>query len=168
MLWTLTQGHDLQAIILPIRYTVNSCAVSYITTQLSTLWWWFFPCVQGCSTIHSPPVLFFPFFFKVEVRSCTLIPLFRPGSVRSGSESWDNCDCEFPDKLHVSLCPDKFPHYAWTAAESAHSNFIESRVYVCSGVSCHLYFWQIGQGLLCATAVTQGWNVHRIKVSTQS
>ena len=108
------------------------------------------------STIHSPTALFFPFFFKVEVRSCTLIPLFRPGSVRSGSESWDNCDCEFPDKLHVSLCPDKFPHYAWTAAESAHSNFIGSRVYVSSGVTCHLYFWQNDRGLLPVTAVTWG------------
>ena len=32
------------------------------------------------------PVLFF-FFFKVEISSCTPIPLFKPGSVHSGSAS---------------------------------------------------------------------------------
>ena len=53
---------------------------------------------------------FFPDFSEVEITSRTLIPLFRPGSVHSGSVSWDNCD------LHVSLCPDRFPHYAWTTA----------------------------------------------------
>ena len=37
-----------------------------------------------CLTIHSPPALFF-FFFKVEIRLRTLIPLLRPGSVHSGS-----------------------------------------------------------------------------------
>ena len=36
------------------------------------------------SAIHSPPA---HFFFKVEISSRTLIPLFRPGSLRSGSAS---------------------------------------------------------------------------------
>ena len=44
--------------------------------------------------------------------------------------------------LHVSSFPEKFPHYAWTAALSAHSDFAASRVYVCLGVNCNLYFWQ--------------------------
>ena len=35
-----------------------------------------------CSTIHSLPVLFF--FSKVEIASCTLIPLFMQGSAHSG------------------------------------------------------------------------------------
>ena len=35
-----------------------------------------------CSTIHSPPALF---FFLVEISSRTLIPLFMPGPVHSGS-----------------------------------------------------------------------------------
>ena len=34
------------------------------------------------------PRLRFFFFFKVEIRSRTLIPLFMPGSVYSGSASW--------------------------------------------------------------------------------
>ena len=56
------------------------------------------------------------FFFKVEISSRTLISLFRPGSVQSGSANWDDCDRVFPDVLRVSLFPDRFPHYAWTAA----------------------------------------------------
>ena len=39
-----------------------------------------------CLTIRSPPGLFFFFFGGgVEISSRTLIPLFRPGSVHSGS-----------------------------------------------------------------------------------
>ena len=56
------------------------------------------------------------FFFKAEISSCTPIPLFRPGSVHSGSVNWDDCDWVFPDKLCVRLLPDRFPNYAWTAA----------------------------------------------------
>ena len=36
------------------------------------------------------------------------------------------------------------------------SNFTGSRVYVCLGVTGHLYFWQNDWGLLCATAATEG------------
>ena len=32
------------------------------------------------------------------------------------------------------------------------------RVHVCLAVTCHLHFWQNGQDLLHATAVTQEWN----------
>ena len=68
-----------------------------------------------CLTIHCLPALFF--FFKVEISSCTLIPLFfMPGSVHSGSANWDDCGQMFSDKLRVSSFPDRVPHYAWTAA----------------------------------------------------
>ena len=79
---------------------------------------------------------------------------FMPALVHSGSVSWDNCGQMFPDKLHVSLFPDKFPYYAWTAALSAHSDLVGSVVYACLGVTCHLHFWQNDQGLLRATVVT--------------
>ena len=46
--------------------------------------------------------------------------------------------------------------------------FVGSRVYAWLGVTCHLHFWQNDQSLLRATAVTRGWNGHRIRVSTQS
>ena len=78
------------------------------------LGWWRFPRVRGfleeCSTIHSGlRFFFFFFFFKVEIISRTLIPLFRPGSVYSGSASWDDSNRVFPDELRVSSFPDRFP-----------------------------------------------------------
>ena len=39
------------------------------------------------------------FFSYVEIISRTLIPLFKPGSVHSGSASWDDCGQMFRDKL---------------------------------------------------------------------
>ena len=82
------------------------------------LWWCdglFLTCkdLGECLTIDFLPAVF---FFKVVTSSCTLIPLFRSESVYSGSASWDNCDQVFPDELHVSSFPDRFPHYAWTMA----------------------------------------------------
>ena len=62
------------------------------------------------------PTSAFFFFFKVEIRSCTLIPLLRPGSVHSGLASWEDCGWVFPDELHVSSFHDRFPHYACTVA----------------------------------------------------
>ena len=35
------------------------------------------------------------------------------------------------------------------------------KVYGCLAVTCHLHFWQNDRDLLCATAVTQGWNGYR-------
>ena len=64
------------------------------------------------STNYSPSTL----FFKVEISSRTLIPLFRPGSVHGGSASLDDCGRKFYDKLSVSSFPEMFPHYAYTAA----------------------------------------------------
>ena len=45
-------------------------------------------------------------------------------------------------------------------------HFIQShigRVYACLAVTCHLHFWQNDRDLLCATAVTRGWNGYRNK-----
>ena len=99
--------------------------VNYAITRTRTpacKWWWLFPCLQGfhteCTTIHSLPALFF-FFLEVEISSWTLIPLFRPGLVHSGSVSWDNCGQTFPEKLRVSSSPDRFPHYAQHAMNRA-------------------------------------------------
>ena len=75
---------------------------------------------------------------------------FRSGSVHRGSASWYDCGQVFPNELHVSLFPDRFPLYAWTVAQSAHFNFIGSSVYACLGVICHLHFWQNDRGLLYA------------------
>ena len=99
----------------------------------------------------------------MEISWHTQIPLFTQGSVLSGSASWDDCDRMFPDELRVSLFLDRFPHYACTAAYSAHCDFVGSRVYACFSIICHLHFWQNDRGLLRATTVKQGWNGHRIR-----
>ena len=49
------------------------------------------------------------FFFLMEISLCTLIPLFMPGLVHSGSGSSDNCDQVFPDELNVSSFPERVP-----------------------------------------------------------
>ena len=46
------------------------------------------------------------------------------------------------------------------------NNFMQNhilKVYVCLAVTCHLQFGQNDQNLLCATAVTQGWNGYQNK-----
>ena len=37
------------------------------------------------------------------------------------------------------------------------------KVHACLAVTCHLHFWRNDWGLLCATAVTQGWNGYQDK-----
>ena len=67
---------------------------------------------------HSFPAcaFFFFFFFEAEMSPRTLFPFVMPGSVHGCSASWDDRGRIFPDKLRVSSFPDRFPHYAWTAA----------------------------------------------------
>ena len=67
---------------------------------------------------HSFPActFLFVFVFEVEISSCTLILLYTPGSVHSGSVGWDDCGRMFHDKSCVSSFLDKFPHYAWTVS----------------------------------------------------
>ena len=48
----------------------------------------------------------------MEIRLHTLISLCRPGSVHCRSVSWDDPGRVFPDELHVSSIPDRFPHCA--------------------------------------------------------
>ena len=85
--------------------------------EMVVMVWWLFPHLWGFSESVWPviPCLgFFSlfFFFEVEISSRTLIPLFMPGSVHSGSVSWDDCGWMFPDKLCVSSFLHGFPHYA--------------------------------------------------------
>ena len=44
------------------------------------------------------------FFFQMEISSHTLIPLFMPQSVNSGTASWDNYDQVFPDEFCAWAC----------------------------------------------------------------
>ena len=129
-----------------------------------------FPRLQGLWE-NVRPFISCLHFFKWRYSLRTLVPFVLPGSVHSGSESWDDCGWMFPEKLHISLFLDRFSYYARTAAQSAHYNFVRStssRMYACLGVTCHLHFWQNDRDLLHATAVTRVCNRHWIKVSTQS
>ena len=123
-----------------------------------------FPCERGFEENVQPfiPSLCF-FFFKLEIRSCTLIPLFMPESVHTGSASWNNCGQVFPDKLHVSSFPNRFPHYPCGTVSPLWLCWVKDL-----GVTCHLHFWQNDQGFLHATAVTRGWIRPWVRVSTQS
>ena len=71
----------------------------------------------------------------------------------------------FPDKLLVNSFLSRFPHYAWTAAWSAHSDFVGLRVY--AGVTFHLHFWQNDLGLIRATVVTREWKLERAPNKSQ-
>ena len=108
-----------------------------------------------------PPPFFF--FFEVEISLRTLIPLFYarigPQWLSELRRLWPNVPCQVACEL---------PHYAWTAAQSAHSDIVASRMYACLGVPYHLRFWQNDRGLLRAIVVTRGWHGHRIRVTTQS
>ena len=65
---------------------------------------------------NSSPTPPLALFLKVEISSRILIPLFRPGSVHSGSANLDDRSRAFHDKLRVSSrFFERFPQYAWTA-----------------------------------------------------
>ena len=119
---------------------------------------------------NSFPVCAFVFLFLIKWRLARAHVFHSLGQDQStvAQRSETTIDRVFPDELRVSSFPGRFPHSAWTAASSAHSDFDGSRVYACLSVTCRLHFWQNDRGLLRATAVTRGWNGHRIRVSTQS
>ena len=73
-----------------------------------------------------------PFFFKWRLARTCQFHFFMPGSVHSGSGSWDDCGWAFPDELRVSSFPERFPNYACSVASSAYSDFIGSRVFRCN------------------------------------
>ena len=89
-------------------------------------WWWLFPCLQEFweNVLPFLPRLGFIlfYFFKWRLDRALYFHSFMPGSVHSGSVSGDECGWVFPDVFFgMTLFPDRFPHYAWTAAQSAHS-----------------------------------------------
>ena len=93
------------------------CRCCWCCSLISLAW-----ILGECSIMYSPPARFF--FFSVEICLRTLIPLFVPGSVHSGSASWDDRGQMFPDKLCVSSFSDGFPQYAWTAESRPSPNLL--------------------------------------------
>ena len=65
---------------------------------------------------------------------------------------------------HMKLLPSQrilCTQYNYAPCHFMHSHICKVHAYL--AVTCHLHFWQHGQDLLCATAVTQGWNRYRSK-----
>ena len=97
-------------------------------------------------TTHSLPMLFLCLW--VEIRSRTLIPLLRPGSVHNGSASWNDCGWAFPDKLQSCMWARFLigvPTLCLHSGTVSPLHVIGSRVYASLGVTCHLHFWQSDQ-----------------------
>ena len=113
---------------------------------------------------HSFPACAFFFFSngdQLARTNSTFQARISPQWLSELRRLWPNV----PNKLRTSLFPGSFPYYVWTAASSDNSDFAGSRVYACLGVTCHLHFWQNGQGLLRATAVTRdGTDTERTKI----
>ena len=111
--WTTPEGNKgTQYYRLNPRWKGEGKAKCFVFPQLREFWKKvrpFIPCLRLS-------LFFFFFSFLVEIRSRTLISLFMQGEVHSGSADWDDCGRMFPDKLRVILFPDRFPHYARTAA----------------------------------------------------
>ena len=76
-----------------------------------------------CLTILRFSFSFFS-FFEVEISSRTLIHFLCQS--QSTVAQWAETTVAelFSDKLHKTSFPDRFLHYAWTAAKSAHSDFV--------------------------------------------
>ena len=101
--------------------TCNSDRPS-VYLSLKVVWWWcLFPHMQGFGENGRqfiPRLCFSKILNQVEISLRTLIPLFMPGLVHSGSASLDDCKRMFPDELRVSSFSDGFLHYAWTVVVS--------------------------------------------------
>ena len=130
--------------------------------QIGWWWWWLFPRVREFVGERST-ILFIPylcFFFSMEIGLHT-------DSIVAHRAKMTVADFGLTSCVWANF-PARIPHYAWTA-QSAHSNFDGSWVYVCLSVMCRLHFWQNGWGLLHATAVTRGGmdtnkdSVHKVK-----
>ena len=62
----------------------------------------------------------------------------------------------------MSSLPDRFQHYAWTAALLAHSHFIWSRVYASLSETCYLHFGQNDGSFTCQCDNTGvGWTPNK-------
>ena len=67
----------------------------------------------ACTFIHLSIsfFLYLSLFFEMGISSRALFPLFRPGSIHSGSTTWDDCDrhCPIPDKKQNKTKQNKPP-----------------------------------------------------------
>ena len=90
-----------------------------------------------------------PFFFSLSFFFFFRWRLARAHQFRSLTLSQDQSTVAQRSETTVTECsltssvssfPFRFPHHAWTAAFSAHSDFVGSRVYACLGVAATCTF----------------------------
>ena len=68
--------------------------------------------------------------------------------------TWNCCHLSTSSEYTIQLCTSLRCHFICSR---------NCRMHVCSAVTCQLHFWQNDWDLLCATAVTWGWNGYRNK-----
>ena len=77
--------------------SVSRVSYQYDAREWITAWCCcLFPRLRGFRKNVRQLIPSLRFFSKVEISSRTLISLLRPGSVHSGSASWDDCGRVFP------------------------------------------------------------------------
>ena len=120
-----------------------------------------------CSTIHTTP-MFVCFFLKWRLaRAHEFQSLCKDQSTVAQQAEMTVAECSL-----TSCVWARFQIGSNTMSGEWHSQPIPTSlgqgVYVCFSVTCHLHFGQNDWGILQATAVTQGWNGHWVKVSTEN
>ena len=105
-LWPLDFAHvyleagEKIVVVGPVKkHPIGICMLCNLVTAwtlVHVLWYccWLFLTCEDFERMfdNSLPACAFLYFFLVEISLRTLFPLFRPGSVHSGSASWDDCD----------------------------------------------------------------------------
>ena len=73
-----------------------------------------------------------------------------------GWNTWNCCRLSTSSEYTIQLCTTTslWCHFIWSH---------NCRMHVCLAVTCQLHFWQNDWDLLCATAVTWGWNGYQNK-----
>ena len=135
------------------------------------MWWWHFPHLRGfwenVWQFVPPRLFFFLLFLKCRL-ACThtFHSLSHGQSMMAQRAEMIVTEC--------SLTACVWAHFltgSHTMPEQWHSQptlTLLGQRCTCLSATCHLHVWQNDRGLLCATAVTQGCNGHRRRVSTQS
>ena len=115
--------HFLWYVLEGSGYCFSSVVNTKVSSVVCTHWSWpcllltavlafgfFLLCEDFGRMCHHP----FPAcaFFKVEISSRSLIPIFTSGWVHSGLASWNDCDRVFPEEWRVSWFPDGFQQCA--------------------------------------------------------
>ena len=124
-----------------------------------------FARIFGRMLYHSFPACAFFFFFKWRsARAHKFHSLCQHQSTMAQRAETTVAECSLTScvwiRFRIGFRTMPWQRHSQTIPTSLDKSFMR--------VTCHLHFWQKDRGLLCTTAVTRGWNGHRIRVSTQS